>query len=463
MKILFKILIIFTLTASQLWAQEIKFPESFRSKPSLFKGMKISEIPNDIAKKYDITKNPFLVTDVAKAKGALFTASTTGVKAIYLEIWNDPAIKKSDCGYEVAQFATKEELEKALPKFKSWFYGALLTVQNYLIVVKCVPSENAEYNIDKMITYFQKKLSAKLFLDRKKEVRVAVTENYVTNLPPPLPPSPKADVTQLAIGDLDRRIPNDDGLAYMHYKNRKKLAPGKYLATGTSPAFETLSFTIGKDSLLHGDYHYHYAEDYSKSPSRESKLTYDNGFLLAESMYKDGKLLGSETFSTTVIKDGKDYIITLKTTIKNPSSGDKDVVTVFRNQKPISKTTTRAGVSVIVKDFEKKVLKQYNNKGQLTKFHKPGLKELYDDAGKVTYKEQWIGDDHFVYTNGKMSLKEIQVKGKQQYLVTEYDELGKVKKEYSRGVEDSVAIANPDEYERNLTEALLNYYKKKLK
>lgn len=294
-------------------------------------------------------------------------------------------------------------------------------------------------------------------------MQYAVTENYVSNLPPPLPPSPQGGVTQLAIGDLDRRIPNNDGLAYMRYKNRKKLAPGKYLATGTSPTFETLSFTIDKDSLLHGDYQYHYAEDYSKSPSRESKLTYDNGFLLAEIMYQEGKLLGSETFSTTVIKDGKDYLITLKTIIKNPSSGDKDVVTIFRNRKPILKTTTRAGVSVVEKDFEKNVLKQYNSKGQLTKLHKPGLKELYDDTGKVTYKEEWIGDDHFVYINGKMSLKEIQVKGKQQYLVTEYDENGKVKKEFSRGVEDGIAIGNPDEQEWDLTEALFNYYKKKVK
>lgn len=34
---------------------------------------------------------------------------------------------------------------------------------------------------------------------------------------------------------------------------------------------------------------------------------------------------------------------------------------------------------------------------------------------------------------------------------------------FSRGVEDGIAIAKPDEYESDLTEALFNYYKKKAK
>lgn len=462
-KIFTTILIIFTLAVSNLWAQKIKFPESFRSSSSLFKGMKISEIPTDIASKYGITKNPILITNVAKAKGALFTASSIGVKAIYLEIWNDPSIKKSDCGYEVAQFASKEELEKALPKFKSWSYGALLTVQNYLIVVKCVPSKKSEENIDKLTSYFQQKLGAKLIQDRLKEVPVAVTENYVSNLPPPLPPAPENAGTKIALEDLDNRIASDDGLAYMRTKNRKKLAPGKYRAMGTAPKFENLTFTIDKDSLLHGDYEYHLAEDYSKSPSKESKLTYDNGVLVSEIVYEKGELLGSKTNSVSVVMDGNNYLITLKNIIKNPNDGEKETVVIFRNRKPVSKTTTRLGVSVIRKDFEKKVLEHFNSKGQLTSIKKPGLKEEYDATGKVTYKDEWINDDHFIYNNGKLSLKEISVKGKQQYLVTEYDENGKITNEFERGIEDSVAIANPDEYERDLTEALFSYYKKKVK
>jgi len=453
------------ITAIEVQAQEIKFPESFHSKGSLFKGMKLAEIPQEIQTKYDITNNPGLITDVAKAKGALFTANTSGVQAIYLEIWKDPTIQKSDCGYEVAQFASASELGKVLPKFKSWFYGAILTVQNYLIVVKCVPSKNAEYNIDKMVTYFQKKLGAKLFLDRKKEVevRVAVTEKYVSNLSPPLPPEPESNYTRIAIGDLDKRIADNDGLAYMRTKKREKLAPGKYRASSSAPVFETLAFTLDQDSLLDGDYQYHYAEDYSKSPSKESKLTYDHGVLISEIVYEKGELLGSSAYSTSVVKEGNDYLITVKTAIKNPSSGDKEIVTVFRNLKPVSKITTRLGVSVIKKDFEKKVLEHYNYKGQLTKLQKGGLIEYYDNAGKVTYKDEWINDDHSVYKNGRLSLKEIRIKDKQQYLVTEYDENGKVSKEFSRGIEDGIAIANPDEYEEKLTEALLAYYKKKVK
>ncbi|MCX3264447.1 hypothetical protein [Pedobacter agri] len=466
-KRLFKIFtfLFIAIMAIKVQAQELKFPESFRSNSSLFKGMTISEIPKDIQTKYGINKNPGLVTNIAKARGALFTAKTPGVQAIYLEVWKDPTIKNSDCGYEVAQFASVSELEKVLPKFNSWFYGAILTVQNYLIVVKCVSSKNAEQNIDKMVAYFQKRLGAKLFLDRKKEVevQVPVTENYVSNLPPPLPPEPKENYTSLAIGDLDSRIANKDGLAYMRTKKREKLAPGKYRASSMAPAFESLVFTIDQDSLLHGDYEYHYAEDYSKSPSKESKLTYDHGILTSEIVYKDGKLLGSTSFTPSVVKERNDYLITIKTTTKSPSNGDKEVVSVFRNRKPVSKTTTRFRISVIKKDFEKKVLEHYNSKGQLTEFEKPGLIERYATDGKVNYKDEWINDDHFIYTNGKLTKKEIGVKGKQQYLVTEYDEQGKVTREFSRGIEDSIAIANPDEYEGDLSDALFEYYKKKAK
>ena len=451
------------LVVPRTWAQEIKFPKSFRADASLFKGMRLAEIPKEIQVKNGIKKNPALITEIAKTKGALFTASTIGVKAIYLEIWKDPMIEKSDCGYEVAQFASIAELEKALPKFKSWFYGAILTVQNYLIVVKCVPSTNAEQKIDKIASYFQKKLGAKLFLDRKKEVEVAVTENYVSNLPPPLPPKPKGDVIQLAIGDLDKRIANSDGLAYMRTKKREKLAPGNYFASSASPAFEVLEFTIDQDSLLHGDYLYHYAEDYSKSPSKESKLTYDHGVLTSEIMYANGQLLGSGTYSASVVKDGKDYLITVKTSIKKPEMSDKEVVTVFLNRKPISKITTRAGVSVIRKDFEKDYLDEFNSKGQLVKLEKPGLIEKYNSAGEVFYKEEWSAGNHTVYKNGKLIKKEIRVKGKEQYVVTEYDENGKLIGERLRGIEHNPVIANPNEYENDLTEALFNYYKKKVK
>lgn len=455
-------ILLFLIVGEYGMAQEIKFPESFHSDALLFEGMKLAEIPTDVASKYGITKNPGLISDVAKAKGALSTAKMTGVKAIYLEVWKDPMIEKSDCGYEVAQFASIAELEKALPEFKSSFYRAILTAQNYLIVVKCVPSKIAEQKIDEMVAHFQQKLGAKLFLDRKKEVEVAVTENYVSNLPPPLPPRPENTVTKIAIGDLDKRIANSDGLAYMRTKKREKLAPGNYFASSTSPAFEVLEFTIDQDSLLHGNYLYHYAEDYSKSPSKESKLTYDHGVLTSEIMYANGQLLGSGTYSASVVKEGKDYLITLKSSMKNPSSGDKEVVTVFRNRKPISKITTRAGVSVIRKDFEKDYLDEFNSKGQLVKLEKPGLIEKYNNAGEVIYKEEWSAGNHVVYRNGKLRRKETRVKGKEQYLVTEYDDNGKVVKEWLEGkYEKHAEIADPDEYEDSLSKAMFEYYKRK--
>ncbi|MDQ8006016.1 MAG: hypothetical protein REI64_14535 [Pedobacter sp.] len=465
-KQLFKIFtfLFIAITAIKVQAQEIKFPESFYSPLSLLKGMKIAEIPKDIQTKYGIKKNPGLITDVAKNKGLFMSSKIPGVQAIYFEVWEDIEETRMDCGYEVAKFASIAELNKILPNLKpKGRDGAFLTVQNYLIIVNCDGYKNFGERIEDMIKYFQEKLGAKLYQDRGKDLETAVTENYVTNLPPPLPPEPKGNYTSIAIEDLDKRIANTDGLAYIRTKNRKKLAPGKYRASSMAPAFESLVFTLDQDSLLHGDYEYHYAEDYSKSPSKESKLTYDHGVLTSETVYKNSKLLGSTTFTPSVIKEGNDFSITIKTTTKDPNNGDKEVVTLFRNRKPVSKITIRLGVSVIKKDFEKKVLEHYNSKGQLTKFQKPGLREEYDGNGKTIYKEEWTNDDHFIYKNGKLSLKEIGVKDKQQYLVTEYDENGKVTREFSRGVETYAIIANPDEYESNLTEALFEYYKKKTK
>jgi len=465
-KLLFKIFTcsFLAITAMKVQAQEIKFPESFRSDPSLFKGMRLAEIPIQVQTKYGIYNNPGIITDAPKTRGLLMAGKIPNVKSIYFEIYEDTVETKMDCGFEIAQFSSEVDLNKILPGLDKKNRGvAFLTLKNYLIIVYSDGYKNFGERIDDMIKYFQQKLGAKLFQDRRKEVETSVADGYVSNLPPPLPPAPESNYKRIAIEDLDKRIANNDGLAYMRTKKREKLAPGKYRASSTSPAFESLVFTLDQDSLLHGDYEYHYAEDYSKSPSEESKMTFDHGVVVSEIVYEKGELLGSSTYTTSVVKDGKDYLITLKTTTINSKGADKEVVTVFRNRKPISKITTRLGVSVIRKDFEKKVLEHYNYKGQLTKLQKGGLIEYYDNAGKVTYKDEWINDDHFVYKNGKLSLKEIGVKGKQQYLVTEYDENGKVTREFWRGVEDYPAIANPDEQEWDLTEALFEYYKKKTK
>ncbi|RZL31887.1 MAG: hypothetical protein EOO96_15245, partial [Pedobacter sp.] len=348
-KLIAFVLSIFNLTTK---AQEIKFPESFKADAGLFKGMRISEIPEQVQTKYGIDKNPALIIDASKTKGLLMSGKIPNVKSLYFELYEDTIEAQMDCGFEVAQFTSEAELNQILPGLdKKNPDFAFLTVANYLIIVYCDGYRNYGERIDKMIAYFRNKLGAKLYQDRRKKVEVAVTEDYVSNLPPPLPPEPKGNYASIALEDLDKRIANNDGLAYMRNKQRKKLAPGKYGASSAAPVFETLTFTLDQDSLLDGDYQYHYAEDYSKSPSKESKLTFDHGVLTSEIVYEKGELLGSSAYSTSVVREGKDYLITIKTTIKNPSSGDKEVVTVFRNLKPVSKITTRLGVSVIKKDF----------------------------------------------------------------------------------------------------------------
>lgn len=452
------VLSIFNLTTK---AQEIKFPESFKADSSLFAGLSIAEIPQEAQIKYGVTKNPGLITDPSKAKGFLMSVKLPKVQSIYFEIYKDEEETLS-CAFEVAKFASVADLEEVLPKkAKQNVSVILLTINNYLIIVYGPPSKKVGESLDRMSNYFQQKLGAKLIQDRRKEVETSVVDNYVSNLPPPLPPEPKGASTKIALEDLDKRIANNDGLAYMRNKKREKLAPGKYRATGAYPPFETLVFTLNQDSLLNGDYEYHYADDYSKSRSKESKLTFDNGVLVSEIVYVKGDLIGSTTHTVEVVREKNDFLITRNTITKSPKYGTQEMKTVFRNKKPVSKITATLGVSVIRKDFEKRTLEHFNSKGQLTKLKKPGLTEEYDATGKVTYKDEWIGDNHFVYKNGKLITKEIGVKGQQQYLVTEYDENGKVIKEFSRGVEDGIAIANPDEYESDLTEALFEYYKKK--
>lgn len=177
-RICITVLMIFTFAVPKSWAQKINFPESFRSDTALFNGMRIAEIPTTVVTKYGISKNPGVVTDVAKMQGLFMSSRIPGVQAIYYEVWEDAEETKMDCGYEVAKFASVEELNKILPNLKpKWRDGAFLTVQNYLIVVNCDGYKNFEERIDDMIKYFQKKLGAKLIQDRLKEVAVAVCSN----------------------------------------------------------------------------------------------------------------------------------------------------------------------------------------------------------------------------------------------------------------------------------------------
>lgn len=449
------ITLLLLLMATMAVAQQIKFPESFKADTSLFSGMKIAEIPEQFKNKYNVNTNPGVTYQPAQVKGLFRSADFNAVEAIYFEVWNKGSINS---GFEIAKFKDTTSLKENAQIRRSRRDEAYLSAANYLIIVH----GDRDDLVDILINYFKQKLGAKLILDKLRVKETAVTEKYVSNLPPPLPPGPKGNVTKLAIGDIDKRIANTDGLAYMRTKNRKKLAPGNYLATAMQP-FETLSFTIDKDSLLHGDYLYHYAEDYSKSPSRESKLTYDHGVLISKELFSDGQFKGSTTNTVSVIKDGNDFLITQNTVIKNPAYGDKEIKTVFRNRKPISKITTRLGVLLIKKDFEKNILERYNNKGQLIRQEKPGLTEEYDATGKVIYKDAWVNDSRTVVKNGKLSRKETRVKDKEQYLVTLYDEHGKVTKEWLEGAyEKHAVIADPDEYENSLSKALFEYYKKKI-
>lgn len=131
--------------------------------------MKIAEIRQELQTKYDIHKNPGLISDASKTKGFLMSGKIKNVKAVYFEMYEDVEEPKMDCGFEVAQFASVEELNKILPQLdEKWCDGAYLTLENYMIIVSCDGYKNFEERIDNMSTYFQKKLGAKLYQNRRK-------------------------------------------------------------------------------------------------------------------------------------------------------------------------------------------------------------------------------------------------------------------------------------------------------
>ena len=166
-------------------SQEIKFPESFRSDPSLFKGMRLAEIPIQVQTKYGIYNNPGIITDAPKTKGLLMAGKIPNVKSIYFEIYEDTVETKMDCGFEIAQFKSEVDLNKILPGLDKKNRGvAFLTLKNYLIIVYSDGYKNYDERIDDMIKYFQQKLGAKLFQDRRKEIETSVADGYVSNLPP---------------------------------------------------------------------------------------------------------------------------------------------------------------------------------------------------------------------------------------------------------------------------------------
>jgi hypothetical protein len=424
--------------------------------------MKLAEIPKEIQTKNGIITNPGLINDVAKTKGVLMSGRIPGVQSVYFEMYEDIEEKAMDCGFEIAQFKSDAEMWKILPKGDKMEKGViLLTVQNYLIILTCDRYRNYGERLDTMSVFFRKKLGAKLYLDRERDAETAVVDDDRSNFPSQLPPKPKSTSIALDLGDLKGGISKINGMAYMLNKRSEKLMPGAYRATSSPAADEIIEFTIDKDGLLDGDYTYYNAKENSKSQTKESRLTYDHGVLTSEAMYSSGSPLGTKNYSATVVKQEGDYLITIKTSIKIPGKGNKEIVTVFRNRKPISKMTTRPGVSVIRKDFEKDYLDEFDSKGKLVRLQKTGLIEKYNSTGEVIYKEEWFNGGHYIYKNGKLIKKEIPTKDNEQFLVTEYDGDGKVTAE-SKGIEKFPEVPAPEEYENDLTEALLAYYKGKV-
>lgn len=190
------------------------------------------------------------------------------------------------------------------------------------------------------------------------------------------------------------------------------------------------------------------------------EFQYDNGILVSEKGWKNKQLFKEMSESKSVKKDGKDYIITLTKLSRNSSRDKKDsTITVFRNEKPVLKKRFSYNSLMTEKDFTKNSFKEYDINGKLKISNEPGVSIEYDYSGRERKKELYKKGSYELYKYGVIVMR--KTFDKDSTTITTYDEKGNLletKKESKNNIVEAT-MANPDEYERDLTVEQLEYYK----
>jgi len=247
------------------------------------------------------------------------------------------------------------------------------------------------------------------------------------------------------------RPDNEDGKYIVKDSHEIPLDDGLYRVISPEDSQASYFFSL-KNYVLDGT-------SIIRKKDMKIQYLYDNGILVGEKGWKNGQLFKEMSESKSVKKEGKDYIITLTKLSKNSSRDAKDsTVTVFRNQKPILKKRFSDNRLVREKDFVKNYFKEYDFNGKLKKSEESGVHIEYDYEGKERKKELYLKGSYELYKYGILAMK--KTFGQDSITIQTYDEKGNLletKTEPQSNIVEAT-IANPDEYERDLTKEQLKYY-----
>lgn len=141
-------------------SQKLNFPDSFKFDRTIFNGMALLKITDEIRKEH-ILKNPAAITDKLGIKRLAKRMDSKDIKEVYYEIYSDNK-GRGDAGVIVFKFNSEENLQKILPSLYPQSNYITLTVDNYLIKV-WNDSNDTENRLRKSVDYYSKKVNAKEF------------------------------------------------------------------------------------------------------------------------------------------------------------------------------------------------------------------------------------------------------------------------------------------------------------
>ena len=150
------LLLLFIITSA--FAQKITFPDSFKFDQSIFKGMKLIKI-NDELRKEHIFENPAVITDVTGIRRMAERMEAKDITKVYYEIYTDGE-KRGDAGVMVFEFNSVNNMQKVIPDLWEQSNYVVLTADHYLIQV-WNDSRDTENRLRKSVDYYKNKVNAK--------------------------------------------------------------------------------------------------------------------------------------------------------------------------------------------------------------------------------------------------------------------------------------------------------------
>lgn len=164
--------------ASASFAQNIKFPESFKYDPKIIPEMKITKITDEV-RKAGILKNPAVLTTAKEMSAVVDDYDLKNANRIYIEFYEE--IKKEnrdDAGVVVTEFNSKENLDEILQILRPQSNYVHLIIDKYLIFV-WNDGNNSEERLRKSVDYYKNKLGAQEFKPKDYDEITYETETAV--------------------------------------------------------------------------------------------------------------------------------------------------------------------------------------------------------------------------------------------------------------------------------------------